>query len=42
MFAPIMDFRALMGIGPRVIEHTITWIRNSPFPSYEDVKIKTQ
>src|SRR5437762_879609 len=36
MFAPIMDFRALMGVGPRVTEHTITWIHNSPFPSYED------
>src|SRR5262249_30831043 len=40
MFAPIMDFRALMGVGPRVTEHTITWIHNSPFPSYEDVRIK--
>ncbi len=40
MFAPIMDFRALMGIGPRVTEHTITWIHNSPFPSYEDLRIK--
>ena len=40
MFAPIMDFRALMGVGPRVAEHTITWIHNSPFPSYEDVKIR--
>ena len=32
MFAPIMDFRALMGIGPRVTEHTITWIHNSTVP----------
>ena len=40
MFAPIMDFRALMGVGPKVTEHTITWIHNSPFPSYEDVKIR--
>jgi peptide/nickel transport system substrate-binding protein len=40
MFAPIMDFRALMGIGPKITEHTITWIHNSPFPSYEDVKIR--
>jgi peptide/nickel transport system substrate-binding protein len=38
MFAPIMDFRALMGVGPRVTEHTITWIHNSPFPSYEDMR----
>ncbi|HEV8437100.1 MAG TPA: ABC transporter substrate-binding protein [Methylomirabilota bacterium] len=42
MFAPIMDFRALMGIGPRVTEHTITWIHNSPFPSYEDMRLKGQ
>ncbi len=41
MFAPIMDFRALMAVGPRVSEHTITWIHNSPFPSYEDVRLKT-
>jgi peptide/nickel transport system substrate-binding protein len=40
MYAPIMDFRALMGVGPRVTEHTITWIHNSPFPSYEDMRIK--
>jgi peptide/nickel transport system substrate-binding protein len=40
MFAPIMDFRALMGVGPKVTEHTITWIHNSPFPSYEDMKIR--
>ena len=40
MFAPITDFRALMGVGPRVAEHTITWIHNSPFPSYEDVRLK--
>ena len=40
MFAPITDFRALMGVGPRVAEHTITWIHNSPFPSYEDMRIK--
>jgi peptide/nickel transport system substrate-binding protein len=42
MFAPIMDFRALMGVGPRVAEHTITWIHNSPFPSYEDMRLKDQ
>jgi peptide/nickel transport system substrate-binding protein len=40
MFAPVMDFRALMGVGPKVTEHTITWIHNSPFPSYEDMRIK--
>ena len=42
MFAPITDFRSLMGVGPRVTEHTITWIHNSPFPSYEDMRLKSQ
>jgi peptide/nickel transport system substrate-binding protein len=40
MYCPIMDFRALMGVAPRVTEHTITSIHNSPFPSYEDMRIK--
>jgi peptide/nickel transport system substrate-binding protein len=40
MFAPIMDLRALMGIGPRVTRHTITDVWMSPFPSYEDMEIK--
>jgi peptide/nickel transport system substrate-binding protein len=40
MFAPIMDLRALNGIGPRVTRHTITDVWMSPFPSYEDMEIK--
>jgi peptide/nickel transport system substrate-binding protein len=40
MFAPVMDLRALMGIGPRVAKHTITDVWMSPFPSYEDVELK--
>jgi peptide/nickel transport system substrate-binding protein len=40
MFAPVMDLRALMGVGPRVAEHTITSVAMSPFPSYEDLKLK--
>ena len=40
MFAPVMDLRALMGIGPRVAKHTITDVWMSPFPSYEDVTSK--
>jgi peptide/nickel transport system substrate-binding protein len=42
MFAPIMDFRGLMGIGPRVTEHTINLVPMSPFPSYEDMRLKPQ
>jgi peptide/nickel transport system substrate-binding protein len=40
MYAPLMDLRALMGIGPRVTKHTITDVWMSPFPSYEDIEIK--
>src|SRR6266478_7276644 len=40
MFAPIMDFRALMGIGPRVGEHTMNVIPMYSFPSYEDMRLK--
>ncbi len=42
MFAPIYDFRGLMGIGPRVAEHTINLIPVYPFPSYEDMRLKDQ
>jgi len=40
MFAPVMDLRALMGIGARVVRHTVTDVWMSPFPSYEDMEIK--
>jgi len=40
MFAPIFDFRALHGIGPRVADHTINAIPMHPFPSYEDLRLK--
>ena len=40
MFAPVMDLRALMGVGPRVTKHTITDVWMSPFPSYEDMALK--
>ncbi|MBI4610354.1 MAG: ABC transporter substrate-binding protein [Candidatus Rokubacteria bacterium] len=42
MFAPIMDLRALMGVGPRLADHTITAIPMYPFPSYEDMRLKAQ
>ncbi len=42
MFAPIMDLRALMGVGPRLAEHTITSIPMYPFMSHEDLRLKGQ
>ena len=40
MFAPVMDFRALMAVGPRVAEHAINIVPMTPFPSYEDMRLK--
>jgi peptide/nickel transport system substrate-binding protein len=40
MFAPIMDLRVLIGIGPRIAKHTITDVWMSPFPSWEDATLK--
>jgi peptide/nickel transport system substrate-binding protein len=40
MFAPLMDLRGLMGVGPRVAEHTINSIPMYPWPSYEDMRLK--
>jgi peptide/nickel transport system substrate-binding protein len=42
MFAPIMDLRGLIAVGPRVAEHTINAIPMYPFPSYEDIGLKAQ
>jgi ABC-type transport system substrate-binding protein len=42
MFAPIVDLRGLMGVGPRLAEHTINSIPLHPFPSYEDMRLKGQ
>jgi peptide/nickel transport system substrate-binding protein len=40
MYAPIMDLRALMGVGPRIARHTINDVWMSPWPAYEDIELK--
>ena len=40
MYAPIMDFRALIGVGPRVAEHAIHSLPVHPFPPLEEVRLK--
>ena len=40
MFAPVYDFRALMGVGPRVVKDTIGDIYLNPWPAYEDIEMK--
>jgi hypothetical protein len=42
MFAPIMDFRALVGLGPRVAEHALDTVPLHAFPAWEDVRLKGQ
>src|SRR6185503_17536328 len=42
MFAPIMDLRALIGVGPKMADATINLVPMTVWPSYEDMKIKAQ
>ena len=41
MFAPIMDYRTLRGVGPHVADHTLDTLHLVPFPSWEDLRLKT-
>ena len=40
MFAPIMDYRTLRGVGPRLAEHALDTMPLNPHPAYEDMKLK--
>lgn len=40
MFAPVYDFRALNGVGPRIAKSTIGEVFLDPFPEYEDIVLK--
>src|SRR5947208_16952400 len=42
MFAPIIDFRALVGLGPRIAEHALDTIPLHAFPAWEDMRLKGQ
>jgi peptide/nickel transport system substrate-binding protein len=42
MFAPIMDYRTLRGVGPRVAEHMLDSMHLIPFPNYEEFRLKSQ
>jgi peptide/nickel transport system substrate-binding protein len=41
MFAPVMDYRTLRGVGPRVAEHTLDTLPLVPGPSWEDLRMKS-
>ncbi len=40
MFAPIMDYRTLRGVGPRLADHALDTMPLVPFPSHEEMKLK--
>ncbi|HEY5865560.1 MAG TPA: ABC transporter substrate-binding protein [Candidatus Tectomicrobia bacterium] len=40
MFAPLIDFRALVGLGPRVAEHALDTVPLHAFPAWEDIRLK--
>ena len=40
MFAPIMDYRTLRGVGPRLAEHALDSMPLVPFPALEDMRLK--
>jgi peptide/nickel transport system substrate-binding protein len=40
MFAPIMDYRTLRGVGPRVAEHMLDTQHLVPYPAWEDMRMK--
>ena len=42
MFAPIWSTRGLIGVGPRIADHTINLVPLSIWPSYEDMTLKNK
>src|SRR5262252_2473994 len=42
MFAPIWSTRVLIGVGPRIADHTINLVPLSIWPSYEDMTLKNK
>jgi ABC-type transport system substrate-binding protein len=40
MFAPVYDFRTLVGVGPRVANHGVNDIPLHPYPPLEDIVLK--
>jgi len=40
MFAPIMDYRTLRGVGPRLAEHALDTQHLVPFSAYEEIRLK--
>jgi peptide/nickel transport system substrate-binding protein len=42
IFLPLMDYRHLVGVGPRVAVHALNTMPNSLFPALEDIELKVK
>src|SRR5262245_50045454 len=42
MYIPVMDYRTLRGVGPRMAEHALDSMPLVPFPSLEEMRLKAQ
>jgi peptide/nickel transport system substrate-binding protein len=42
MFAPVMDYRTLRGVGPKFSDPAMDLIHLNPYPAYEEMKLKGQ
>ena len=40
MFTPIMDYRTLRGVDPRIAEHALDTLHLVPSPAHEEIKLK--
>jgi peptide/nickel transport system substrate-binding protein len=40
MFVPVMDYRQLRGVGPRLADHALDTLPLVPYPAYEDMRLK--
>ena len=40
MFVPIMDYRTLRGVGPRLAEHALDTLHLVQFPAYEEMRLR--
>ena len=40
MFVPIMEYRNLRGVGPRLADHALDTLHLVPYPAYEDMRLK--
>ena len=40
MFIPVMDYRTLRGVGPRIAEHALDTLHLVPSPAHEEIKLK--